>query len=35
VTCVPPYQLLSSCGSTMLNDHSTANHTAPCLEGSS
>jgi hypothetical protein len=35
VTCIPPYLLVDACGSTMLNDHSTANHTAPCLQGSS
>ncbi len=35
VTCVAPYLLTESCGSTLLNDHSTANQTAPCLELSS
>jgi hypothetical protein len=33
VTCVPPYQLFGSCGSTTLYDNNTANHTAPCLTG--
>jgi len=35
VSCVPPYQVYSSCGSTLLSDHFTANQTAPCLDGSS
>lgn len=35
VSCVPPYQLFDSCGSTLLTDNFTANQTAPCLEGSS
>jgi hypothetical protein len=30
VTCVPPYQLYASCGSTTLFDNATADHTAPC-----
>ena len=35
VTCVPPYQLFDSCGTTVLSDDFTAEQTAPCLEGSS
>ncbi len=35
VSCVPPYQLFDSCGSTQLTDEFTAEQTAPCLEGSS
>ncbi|MDP8958723.1 MAG: hypothetical protein M3N51_05885 [Actinomycetota bacterium] len=31
VTCVPPYQLYSSCGSTSHTDNQTVSHTAPCL----
>lgn len=31
-TCVPPYQLFASCGTTVLNANDTTNHTAPCLE---
>ncbi len=35
VTCVPPYQLFDSCGTTTLSDNFTANQTAPCLQFSS
>ncbi len=35
VSCVPPYVLYDSCGSTLLSDNYTANQTAPCLELSS
>ena len=33
VTCTPPFQLFSSCGSTLLSDQFTAEQTAPCLSG--
>ena len=33
VTCVPPYELFDSCGSTVLVANETAEHTAPCLAG--
>ncbi len=32
VTCTPPHRLYASCGSTLLRDNVTANHTAPCLD---
>ena len=35
VTCTPPYQIYSDCGSTLLSDNNTAQQTAPCLELSS
>ncbi|HMA45834.1 MAG TPA: twin-arginine translocation signal domain-containing protein [Frankiaceae bacterium] len=33
VTCVPPYRLYRSCGSTSAVDNATAQHSAPCLSG--
>ena len=33
VSCTPPYRLYRSCGSTTLRDNSTAQQTAPCLDG--
>jgi hypothetical protein len=31
VTCVPPYQLYPSCGTSSATDNRTAHHSAPCL----
>ena len=33
ITCVAPYKIFDSCGSTVLADNFTAEQTAPCLQG--